>query len=109
MARLSTGQTYGESTRVSAARLLGGIPTDASGGAIAQGSINAPALQPSASPVSTFQQVSAPTLGGAPQFFAPPKLPEPGQDLANLARSLGGFSTALQGFSDAFLAGKQDQ
>ena len=109
MARLSTGQTYGESTRVSAARLLGGIPTDASGGAIAQGSINAPALQPSASPVSTFQQVSAPTLGGAPQFFAPPKLPEPGQDLANLARSLGGFSTALQGFSDAFLANKQGQ
>jgi hypothetical protein len=109
MARLSTGQTYGESTRVSAARLLGGIPTDASGGAIAQGSINAPALQPSASPVSTFQQVSAPTLGGAPQFFAPPKLPEPGQDLANLARSLGSFSSSLQGFSDAFLAGKQDQ
>jgi hypothetical protein len=109
MARLSTGQTYGESTRVSAARLLGGIPTDASGGAIAQGSINAPALQPSASPVSTFQQVGAPTLGGAPQFFAPPKLPEPGQDLANLARSLGSFSSSLQGFSDAFLAGKQDQ
>ena len=109
MARLSTGQSYGESTRVSAARLLGGIPTDGSMGPLAQGSINAPALQPSASPVSTFQQVSAPTLGGAPQFFAPPKLPEPGQDLANLARSLGGFSTALQGFSDAFLAGKQDQ
>jgi len=109
MARLSTGQSYGESTRVSAARLLGGIPTDASGGAIAQGSINAPALQPSAAPVETFQRVGAPTLGGAPQFFAPPKLPDPGQDLANLARSLGGFSTALQGFSDAFLAGKRDQ
>ena len=109
MARLSTGQSYGESTRVSAARLLGGIPTDVSGGAIAQGSINAPALQPSAAPVETFQRVGAPTLGGAPQFFAPPKLPEPGQDLANLARSLGGFSTALQGFSDAFLAGKRDQ
>ena len=109
MARLSTGQSYGESTRVSAARLLGGIPTDGSMGPLAQGSINAPALQPTASPVNTFQQVGAPTLGGAPQFFAPPRLPEPGQDLANLARSLGGFSTALQGFSDAFLAGKQDQ
>jgi hypothetical protein len=109
MARLSTGQTYGESTRVSAARLLGGIPTDGSMGALAQGSINAPALQPTAAPVETFQRVGAPTLGGAPQFFAPPRLPEPGQDLANLARSLGGFSTALQGFSDAFLAGKQDQ
>ena len=109
MARLSTGQAYGESARVSAARLLGGIPTDGSMGAIAQGSITTPSLQPTAAPVDTFQRVGAPTLGGAPQFFAPPRLPEPGQDLANLARSLGGFSTALQGFSDAFLAGKQDQ
>ena len=109
MARLSTGQAYGESTRVSAARLLGGIPTDGSMGALAQGSINAPSLQPTAAPVETFQRVGAPTLGGAPQLFAPPRLPEPGQDLANLARSLGSFSSSLQGFSDAFLAGKRDQ
>ena len=109
MARLSTGQSYGESTRVSAARLLGGIPTDAFAGALAQGSITTPSLQPKAAPVDTFQRVGAPTLGGAPQFFAPPKLPEPGSDLANLARSLGGFSTTLQSFSDAFLANKKEQ
>jgi hypothetical protein len=109
MARLSTGQTYGESTRVSAAQLLGGIPVDASMGALAEGSINAPALRPTAAPVETFQRVGAPTLGGAPQFFAPPKLPDPGQDLANLARSLGGFSSTLQSFGETFLANKQDQ
>ena len=48
MARLSTGQSFGEVSRASAAQLLGGIPTDASAGALAQGSINAPALQPRA-------------------------------------------------------------
>jgi hypothetical protein len=109
MARLSTGQTYGEASRATAAQLLGGIPVDASMGALAEGSINAPALRPTAAPVETFQRVGAPTLGGAPQFFAPPKLPEPGQDLANLARSLGGFSSTLQSFGETFLANKQDQ
>ena len=57
MARLSTGQAYGDTNRSTAAQLLGGIPTDVSGGAIAQGSINEPALQPQARPGSTFQQV----------------------------------------------------
>ena len=109
MARLSTGQTYGEATRASAAQLLGGIPTDASAGALAQSSIGTPSLQPKAAPVETFQRVGAPTLGGAPQFFAPPKLPDPGQDLANLARSLGGFSSTLQSFGETFLANKQEQ
>jgi hypothetical protein len=109
MARLSTGQTYGEASRATAAQLLGGIPVDASMGALAQGSINAPSLQPKAAPVETFQRVGAPTLGGAPQFFAPPKLPDPGQDLANLARSLGGFSSTLQSFGETFLANKQEQ
>jgi hypothetical protein len=109
MARLSTGQTYGEASRATAAQLLGGIPVDASMGALAEGSINAPALRPTAAPVETFQRVGAPTLGGAPQFFAPPKLPEPGQDLANLARSLGGFSSTLQSFGETFLANKQEQ
>ena len=55
MARLSTGQAFGDTDRGTAAQLLGGIPTDASGGALAQGSINAPALQSQARPVSTFQ------------------------------------------------------
>ena len=109
MARLSTGQTYGDTNRSTAAQLLGGIPVDASMGALAQSSIGTPSLQPKAAPVETFQRVGAPTLGGAPQFFAPPKLPDPGQDLANLARSLGGFSTTLQSFGDTFLANKQEQ
>jgi muramidase (phage lysozyme) len=104
MARLSTGQSYGDTNRATAAQLLGGIPMDASAGALAQGSINAPSLQPRATPVETFQRVGAPTLGGAPQFFAPPKLPDPGQDLANLARALGGFSTTLQAFGESYIS-----
>ena len=107
MARISTGQTYGDTSRSTAAQLLGGIPVDATSGAIAQGAITAPSLQPRATPVSTFQQVGAPILGGAPKFFAPPDLPNPGQDMANLARSLGGFSTALQGFSEAYVSKQQ--
>ena len=107
MARISTGQTYGDTNRSTAAQLLGGIPIDATSGAIAQGAITAPSLQPRATPVSTFQQVGAPILGGAPKFFAPPDLPNPGQDMANLARSLGGFSTALQGFSEAYTSKQQ--
>ena len=109
MARLSTGQAFGEVSRASAAQLLGGIPTDASGGALAQGSINAPSLQPRATPVDTFQRVGAPTLGGPPKFFAPPDLPNPGQDLANLSRALGGFSTTLQSFSETWLASKKEE
>ena len=108
MARLSTGQAYGDVSRATAARLLGGIPTDAFAGALAQGSITTPSLAPKAAPVETFQQVGAPTLGGAPKFFAPPDLPNPGNDLANLARSLGGFSTTLQSFSESMLANQQN-
>lgn len=109
MARLSTGQSYGEVSRVSAARLLGGIPTEASGEALAQGSINAPSLQPRATPVDTFQRVGAPTLGGPPKFFAPPDLPNPGQDLANLSKALGGFSSTLQSFGETWLASKKEE
>ena len=107
MARISTGQTYGDTSRSTAAQLLGGIPIDATPGAIAQGAITAPSLQPRATPAQTFQQVGAPILGGAPKFFAPPDLPNPGQDMANLARSLGGFSTALQSFGEAYLSKQQ--
>lgn len=109
MARLSTGQSYGEVSRVSAARLLGGIPIEGSGEALAQGSINAPSLQPRATPVDTFQRVGAPTLGGPPKFFAPPDLPNPGQDLANLSRALGGFSSTLQSFGETWLASKKEE
>jgi hypothetical protein len=104
MARISTGQTYGDTSRSTAAQLLGGIPIDATPGAIAQGAIAAPSLQPRATPAQTFQQVGAPILGGAPKFFAPPDLPNPGQDMANLAKALGGFSTTLQGFGESWLA-----
>jgi hypothetical protein len=106
MARLSTGQAYGATSRATAAQLLGGIPVDGFAGELAQGSITTPSLQPRATPVDTFQRVGAPTLGGAPKFFAPPDLPNPGQDLANLSRALGGFSTTLQSFSETWLAGK---
>jgi ABC-type oligopeptide transport system ATPase subunit len=109
MARLSTGQAFGDTSRVSAARLLGGIPVEGSGEALAQGSINAPSLQPRATPVDTFQRVGAPTLGGAPKFFAPPDLPNPGQDLANLSRALGGFSSTLQSFGETWLANKKEE
>jgi hypothetical protein len=107
MARLSTGQAYGDVSRATAARLLGGIPTDSFAGALAQGSITTPSLAPKAAPVETFQQTGAPTLGGAPKFFAPPDLPNPGSDLANLARSLGGFSATLQNFSESVLSNQQ--
>lgn len=109
MARLSTGQAYGETSRVSAARLLGGIPVEGSSEALAQGSITTPSLQPRATPVDTFQRVGAPTLGGAPKFFAPPDLPNPGQDLANLSRALGGFSSTLQNFGETWLASKKEE
>jgi len=109
MARLSTGQAFGEVSRASAAQLLGGIPADASGGALAQGSINAPSLQPRATPVDTFQRVGAPMLGGPPKIFAPPDLPNPGQDLANLSKALGGFSSTLQSFGETWLANRQQE
>jgi len=109
MARLSTGQTYGDTSRASAAQLLGGIPVASTSGAIAQGAINAPALQPRATPVETYQQTGAPILGGAPKFFAPPDLANPGQDLANLSKALGGFSATLQNFGETWLANRKER
>jgi len=103
MARLSTGQAYGDTNRSTAAQLLGGIPTDVSGGAIAQSSINQPALQAQARPVSTFQQVGAPTLGGNVKFFQPPDLPTPSRDLANLATALGNFSPILNTLGESYI------
>ena len=103
MARRSTGQAYGDTDRGTAAQLLGGIPTDASGGALAQGSINAPALQVQARPVSTFQQTGAPTLGGAPKFFPLPDMPTPSQDLARLASALGNLSPVLGALGNSYV------
>jgi hypothetical protein len=70
---------------------------------LAQGSINAPALQSQARPVSTFQQVGAPTLGGAPKFFPLPDLPTPSQDLARLASALGNLSPVLGALGDSYV------
>lgn len=100
MARLSTGETYGNVDRSTPQQLLGGLAVASSAGALAQQDINAPGLQPQAAPVNTYQQTGSPTLGGPVKFFAPPDLPAPQQDLANLAKSLGGFSTTLQQFSE---------
>lgn len=103
MARISTGQNYGDVDRQTAQQLLGGAAVDAVTGGLAQRQINTPSLQPAAAPVNTFQQTGAPTLGGAPRMFAPPDLPQPSQDLANLAKALGGFSTVLGEFSTSYL------
>jgi muramidase (phage lysozyme) len=109
MARISTGQSYGDTNRSTAAQLLGGIPTDATSGAIAQGAINEPALRPQAAPVSTYQQVGAPTIGGPVKFFAPPDLPTPSQDLARLASVLGTFSPILNNLGESYVQSKKDE
>jgi len=109
MARISTGQSYGDTNRSTAAQLLGGIPVDASSGAIAQATINEPALRPQAAPVSTFQQVGAPTLGGPVKFFAPPDLPEPSKDLARIAAALGGFSPILENLGQGYIQRKKEE
>lgn len=103
MARLSTGQAYGSTGRGTSAQLLGGIPMESTPGAIAQGSINAPNLQPQAAPVSTYQQVGAPTLGGPVKFFPLPDLPTPSQDLARLATALGNFSPVLDTLAKGYV------
>ena len=103
MARISTGQTFGETDRATAARLLGGIEQAATPGTLAQGSIGQPALQPQAAPVNLYQQVGAPTVGGPPKMFAPPELPAPSQDMANLAKALGSFSSTLQTFGEQYI------
>jgi len=99
MAKLSTGQTYGTTSRVTSQRLLGGEAQIATGAPLAQAELGQPGLQPQASPVSTFQQAGAPTLGGPLRMFEPPALPRPSQDLANLADALSGFNKNLQQYA----------
>ena len=99
MAKLSTGQAYGTTSRVTSPRLLGGEAQIASGNPLAQAELGQPGLQPQASPVSTFQQAGAPTLGGPLRMFEPPALPRPSQDLANLADALSGFNKNLQQYA----------
>jgi Lytic transglycolase/Peptidase family M23 len=99
MAKLSTGQTYGTTSRVTSQRLLGGEAQIATGAPLAQAELGQPALQPQASPVNTFQQVGAPTLGGPLRMFEPPAPPKPSQDFANLVDALSGFNKNLQQYS----------
>jgi hypothetical protein len=99
MAKLSTGQTYGTTSRTTSPRLLGGEAQIASGNPLAQAELGQPGLQPQASPVNTFQQAGAPTLGGPLRMFEPPALPRPSQDLANLADALSGFNKNLQQYA----------
>ena len=108
MAKLSTGQTYGETGRATSQRLLGGAEQMASGGALAQQSLTVPTLQPQASPVSAFQQVGAPTLGGPVRAFAPPELPAASQDMAKLAAALGQFNPVLQSLGTSYLQRQKD-
>lgn len=109
MARLSTGQSYGEADRQTSQRLVGGAEQATSGGELARQQMAQVAIQPQAAPVNTFQQVGAPTLGGPVKLFAPPDLPQPNQDLMALARSLGQFSTGLQEFYTSYDAARQKE
>lgn len=109
MARLSTGQSYGEADRQTSQRLVGGAEQATSGGELARQQMAQVAIQPQAAPVNTFQQVGTPTLGGPVKLFAPPDLPQPNQDLMALARSLGQFSTGLQDFYTSYDAARQKE
>jgi hypothetical protein len=103
MARLSTGQTFGQTGRATSQRLLGAAEQMATPGILAQSSINQPALQPQAAPVDLFQQTGGPTLGGPVRMFEPSPLPGPSQDMAALARALGNFSPILQTFGEQYV------
>lgn len=103
MARLSLGRNEGTTNRATSTRLVGGEPIAASGGALATAALGAPAIQPQAAPVNTFQQTGAPTLGGPVRMFEPPAPPRPNQDLAALAESLQSFNSNLQQFTKSAL------
>jgi muramidase (phage lysozyme) len=109
MARLSTGQSYGDTSRRTSQRLLGGAEAIATPGVLAQQTINMPQLQPAAAPVNTFQQSGAPTLGGPVRMFAPPDLPKPSQDMANLAEALGSFNPVLKQIGAAYIDYRKQQ
>jgi hypothetical protein len=103
MARLSTGQTFGETGRATSPRLMGAAEQMATPGMLAQATIGAPALQPQAAPVELFQQSGVPTVGGPPRMFAPPELPAANQDMANLAKALGNFNPVLVTFGEQYV------
>jgi muramidase (phage lysozyme) len=103
MARISTGQAYGDTGRRTSQRLLGGAEVVSTPGVLAEQTINAPQLQPTAAPVNTFQQSGAPTLGGPVRMFAPPELPRPSQDMANLATALGSFNPVLKDIGEMYV------
>lgn len=105
MARISLGPATGTVAGAQdSKRLVGATPQMSSAGALAGRSINEPALQPQAAPVSTYFQPGAPTLGGPVRIAAPPDLPQPSQDLANLAKALGGISSSLGTWGETAIA-----
>ena len=103
MARISTGQTFGETGRVTSPRTIGAAEQMATPGMLAQSTLSQPAIQPQAEPVNLYQQVGAPTVGGPPKIFAPPELPAASQDMANLAKALGSFNPVLQTFGEQYV------
>lgn len=107
MARLSTGQSYGDTEQQTSQRLVGAAEQGATGGELARQQMAVAAIQPQAAPVNTFQQVGAPTLGGPVRLSAPPELPQPNQDMMALAKSLGQFSSGLQEFYTSYTERKQ--
>jgi len=103
--QLGTGKALGTVTGAEeASRLIGGTPQMGAGTPIGGRSFDLPALRPAASPVNTFFESRGPILGGPVVIPRPPDLPQPSQDMAALAKSLGSFSTALGAMGETYVA-----
>jgi len=103
--QLGTGKALGTVTGAEEARrLIGGTPQMGAGTPIGTRSIDLPALRPAASPVNTYFESRAPILGGPVVIPRPPDLPQPSQDMAALAKSLGSFSAALGAMGETYVA-----
>lgn len=109
MARISTGPNYGNTSRKTSSRLIGGGDQPSISGPLEVRDIDMPALQPAARPVPTFISASpGPTLGGAPVIPAPPRLPDAPRDMANLANALSAFNPTLNRVADVYVDQQKD-